>query len=314
MKPIFALLLFVAHSTIQPSESVPSFILQKNGPATLLANVPSVDGVVHVRFSGVFELAIELAGDRDLEVEPPEKWIESPTWKIKNLEPATLSARGDGWVWRQNFILDPTGPTVEPLALKPLRYRNAGGPWRTVEPWQPLAVQVIAQMKNPDATKLRENPTIEELPAPTTSAWMSTVIAMISGTLTLAVCALWILLRGLGARPWIKSSADIALYELSRLDGLALPARGRTAEFHTLLANVVRRFLEKRYQFPARRLTTEEFLGSLEKTTLLNEDQKAFLRRFLRQCDLAKFAEAEVSVEDCREMLRQTQAFIEGCR
>ncbi len=109
-----------------------------------------------------------------------------------------------------------------------------------------------------------------------------------------------------------RTPQETALYELQRLEALALPDHGRAGEFHTLLANVVRRFLEKRYQFPARRLTTQEFSVLLEQTPLLTAEQKDFLTKFLQQCDLAKFAYAQVPAELCADLCRQTRDFLKS--
>jgi hypothetical protein len=95
---------------------------------------------------------------------------------------------------------------------------------------------------------------------------------------------------------------------------MGLPDKGRGGEFHTLLANVLRRYLEKRYQLPARRLTTQEFSAVLKQTSLLSAEQKDFLTKFLRQCDLAKFAEVQVSAAACAELCTQTRSFLNAVK
>ena len=92
----------------------------------------------------------------------------------------------------------------------------------------------------------------------------------------------------------------------------AFAAQGaKVEEFHTLLANVMRRYLEKKHGLPVRHLTTPEFGLLLEREPKLSDAQKAFLRPFFEQCDLAKFAGAAVPEATCRaERWRQACDFV----
>ena len=283
--------------------------LEEIGPARLLANIPREDGLVVLRFSDVFELTVEVDGGPALQVEAPTLWTTSAGWKIKNVERPTTTAHGTGRRWRQSFLLDPLTPAPAPVELKPLRYRNDDGRWHIVGGWKPIAVKVVVQSTDGDLKNLREHPTIEELPAPPRLDWEWPAAALTAGLGALALMVYMVRRRAVrSARS--RSAEEIALYELKRLDALRLPERGRVAEFHTLLANIVRRYLEKRYDFPARRLTTQEFCAVLEQSPLLGAEQKNFLGKFLKQCDLAKFAEAQVSVQGCAELCQQTLEFL----
>ena len=111
-----------------------------------------------------------------------------------------------------------------------------------------------------------------------------------------------------GFRP--RSPIDVALHELKRLKALDLPARGKMEEFHTLLANVVRRFLEKQYHVPARRTTTQEVSALLDQTERITGEDKEFVQRFLQSCDLGKFAGLDPPVCECDELARETEEFL----
>ena len=57
------------------------------------------------------------------------------------------------------------------------------------------------------------------------------------------------------------------------------------------LTDVVRRYLEARFQLRAERQTTAEFLADLERNdSLLEEKDRKFLRSFLASADMVKFA------------------------
>jgi hypothetical protein len=304
---ILVLLLVTTPVFAQTTEPV---LLEKIDSVWLLAYARQEDGVVLVNFSGVFKLVVEVDGERNLEVDPPTVWTASEGWKIKDVERPVVTQHGDGQRWRQTFILDPLTPAATSFELKPLSYRNGTGPWKTVGPWKPVTVKIVAHVSAKDLDSLRENPAIEDLPLekPSGVAWEWPVAAGL-GVLVL-VLIVFLLRRQAVRRGRVKTLEETALYELQRLETLALPDRHRAGEFHTLLANVMRRYLEKRYQLPARRLTTQEFSALLEQTSLLTAEQKDFLRAFLQQCDLAKFADAQVPAQQCADLCRQTRDFL----
>ena len=91
-----------------------------------------------------------------------------------------------------------------------------------------------------------------------------------------------------------------ALRELERIDALDLPGGQEVERYHTLISDVLRRYLELRFGLHAPEQTTPEFLAGLQKSAVLAVAQHEQLRHFLERCDLAKFARAEFSVSDCR--------------
>jgi hypothetical protein len=101
-----------------------------------------------------------------------------------------------------------------------------------------------------------------------------------------------------------------ALQELDRLEALDLPAQGAVNRYHTLLSDTLRRYLELRFQLRAPRQTTAEFLQAGETTRRLNPAQQELLRDFLQRCDLAKFAQANPSPEECRAVADVARSFV----
>ncbi len=106
-----------------------------------------------------------------------------------------------------------------------------------------------------------------------------------------------------------------ALANLSRIEDMGLPAGGQVERYHTLVSDVIRRYLQLRFHLHAPRQTTPEFLESLRQSPLLTPAQKERLRAFLERCDLAKFAGVAFSPEECgalgqtaRELVEQIQS------
>ena|SRR5688572_24832754 len=81
--------------------------------------------------------------------------------------------------------------------------------------------------------------------------------------------------------------------------------------FCSLVSDVIRAYLEERFNLQAPDRTTEEFLAELREGTQLNEDHKALLENFLTKCDLVKFARVEPSEPELRELLEAALRLID---
>ncbi|HMF12209.1 MAG TPA: hypothetical protein VKE94_07880, partial [Gemmataceae bacterium] len=78
-----------------------------------------------------------------------------------------------------------------------------------------------------------------------------------------------------------------------------------------LVSDTIRRYLELRFRLRAPRQTTAEFLEAMRQSPNLNADQRTLLRDFLERCDLAKFARAEYSVEECKATAAMARSFVD---
>ncbi|MFC7336411.1 hypothetical protein ACFQY0_04415 [Haloferula chungangensis] len=106
------------------------------------------------------------------------------------------------------------------------------------------------------------------------------------------------------------SAEDLAKRELDKLgrEGTELEA----GDFALAASQVVRSFIERKFGLAAPKRTTEEFL--LELSRKENEalsSRMEPLRGFLKSCDMAKFAGADLSVGDRGELVAKARAFVE---
>jgi len=67
---------------------------------------------------------------------------------------------------------------------------------------------------------------------------------------------------------------------------------GLVKEYHTRLTDIVREYIERRFQIDALEMTTEEILGELEPMSI-NKEASAKLKSALQLADLVKFAKAK---------------------
>lgn len=68
------------------------------------------------------------------------------------------------------------------------------------------------------------------------------------------------------------------------------------------VSDTLRVYLEEAFSLRAPERTTEEFLDELQSSALLSFSQKQLLGDFLMRCDLVKFARAEPTVEQLKEL------------
>jgi hypothetical protein len=127
------------------------------------------------------------------------------------------------------------------------------------------------------------------------------------GVLLLAASAVW--WRHRLRRQRLKSPPEIALASLAELD--VSRERISAEAFANLAAQVVRQYIADRFGLAAPRRTTEEFFQDLAKQDgppSLGECDP--LHRFLKACDLAKFAGSNLDSTQREELLVAAREFI----
>ncbi|MDX9701644.1 MAG: hypothetical protein RBU23_01230 [Candidatus Auribacterota bacterium] len=103
----------------------------------------------------------------------------------------------------------------------------------------------------------------------------------------------------------------IAIHALDQIRQQQLVEAGRVKEYYYLVSNVLRHYIEGRFGLMAPERTTEEFLQELQKTNVLNEDNKSILKTFLVHCDMVKFARFSPTKEQIEEVFATAVQFID---
>lgn len=81
--------------------------------------------------------------------------------------------------------------------------------------------------------------------------------------------------------------------------------------FCSLVSNVLRTYIEERFNLHAPERTTEEFLEEMRATAHFNLEQKQLLEEFLTRCDLVKFARHEPTHPELQALLDAALRFID---
>jgi HAMP domain-containing protein len=134
--------------------------------------------------------------------------------------------------------------------------------------------------------------------------------AVLAGAIVVALCAyaVW-RRRHRGTRRRSLTLSEQALERLENTRPLMRPATAR--EFGIAASEVIRNYIEKRFDVIATQRTTEEFLQTLLQSS--NETlarHRSLLEEFLHQCDLVKFAGASLAVTDMESLFRSARGFV----
>lgn len=83
-------------------------------------------------------------------------------------------------------------------------------------------------------------------------------------------------------------------------------------EFGAEVSDVLRHYIRARYGISTMRRTSEEFLNAVMKDRAFNPRELDLLERFLRQCDLLKFARADAGELEAERLVDEARNFVEG--
>jgi Domain of unknown function (DUF4381) len=140
-------------------------------------------------------------------------------------------------------------------------------------------------------------------------SWL--VSAVLAGVLVVGLCLGYVLWRRRHreARPRSLTLSEQTLQRLEATRPLLNPATAR--EFGIAASEVIRTYIEKRFQVVATQRTTEEFLQALLQSS--NEAlarHRSLLAEFLQQCDFVKFAGASLAVTDMEALFQSARGFV----
>ena len=145
-------------------------------------------------------------------------------------------------------------------------------------------------------------------PKVVTASWV--VPAVLAGVLVAALCAYAVWRK----RHRVTHPPSLTLSEqaLERLEETRLLMRPATArEFGIAASEVIRNYIEKRFNVIATQRTTEEFLQTLlQNSNAALASHRSLLAQFLQQCDFVKFAGASLAITDMESLFQSARGFV----
>jgi hypothetical protein len=151
---------------------------------------------------------------------------------------------------------------------------------------------------------------IRDIRGPKTVPGSWVLPAVLAAAIVVALCAYAVWRRGHRETP--RRSLTLSEQALERLENTRPLMRPATArEFGIAASEVIRNYIEKRFDVIATQRTTEEFLQTLLQSS--NETlarHRSALEEFLHQCDFVKFAGASLAVTDMESLFRSARGFV----
>ena len=102
---------------------------------------------------------------------------------------------------------------------------------------------------------------------------------------------------------------NIALESISELEGKLGDLQA--GDYSSAVSEIVRRYIEQACEIPAQEQTTEEFLQSIQNNPYFTEEIREPLAHFLGLCDMAKFAQQSVDLEQRKTLLKEAGQLVE---
>jgi hypothetical protein len=241
-------------------------------------------------------------------IKPSELWLITPE------KPAVKKLPGDRMRWQLRCRLEPLPNQETQLQVTPLTFRTGPANETHEQTWKSVSIGVTSTLstapEEASLKNLRDIGPIETVPGPAESFPYLLLGGATAVTLVIVAWIVWRWRRWAPAPLPEPTPAEWAVAELDRIDRMDLPGEQEIERFHTLVSDVLRRYLERRFGLKATEQTTPEFLQGLRTSSLLTPDQQETLRAFLVQCDLAKFARAEYTPFECKLLARTARDFV----
>jgi hypothetical protein len=145
-------------------------------------------------------------------------------------------------------------------------------------------------------------------PEPIASAWIWALVGAAGALFATGAYLAWRRSRR-HRRPAVRSPQQLALEQLEATRVLMHAQRVRA--FSIAVSDIVRLYIEQRFQVLAAHRTTEEFLYDLlDPSDALLAANRAPLADFLHHCDMAKFGGWTLSQQEMDSMHQSARAFV----
>ena len=144
------------------------------------------------------------------------------------------------------------------------------------------------------------------------SYWPLWTLGGCAGIAAVIIC--WLYLRRRRIHELVrvfKPAHEIAYARLKALVRDDPVAAGKIKEFYERISDILRHYIEHRFNLRAPERTTEEFLAELALEDVLGEPDKKMLEEFLTHCDLVKFAKHDSTHEQIQRTFDLVREFIE---
>lgn len=216
----------------------------------------------------------------------------------------------EGRSWMRTYRLESlsSGDKTIPAISVPFIDRRSGERVHDSVASQPIEVKILSLLEGQaDPTQFRDIKGPLELHAETSEESYALAYGIVGGVICLIASAALLL--------WYRSRRtntpqEWALVKLSELQESGLLEAGNTHEFYCRLTEIVRFYIERRFNCSAPKQTTTEFLSAMQTESALQDEHRASLQEFLILADMVKFACLLPSDKQARQAIEKAREFV----
>ncbi len=212
-------------------------------------------------------------------------------------------------IYKQWYILDTYTSGFYSLPKIEIKYRK-----KSEKNWHTLTTKEIRVKVKSVLPKGKKPSHIHDIAGPLYPSYTSLYLAVFLSAFVVLIAVLWLVYRKKKQKEEekIKLPAHQIAYEgLNLLEEKNYISRGEIKAYYIELSNIVRHYIENRFDIHAPQMSTEEFLAFVKRDRKLSGGQKSLLSQFLYHCDLVKFARYNPEREEIRLSFDSAKRFID---
>ena len=142
--------------------------------------------------------------------------------------------------------------------------------------------------------------------------WLLIVLIVVAAAVLIFCLWYWFRIRRVYPKKVeIKPPWEIAYQRLQDLRQRDLFGQGMAKEHFTELSDITRKYIEGRFDIHTPEMTTEEFLGFVKNSPLVETRHKEILKSFLRLSDMVKFAKYGPSADEAGQSFELAKRFVD---
>lgn len=104
---------------------------------------------------------------------------------------------------------------------------------------------------------------------------------------------------------------ELAYQRLRDLELSAYIENGEIERYFTILSQILREYIEKRFGVKAQEMTTQEFMAKALNSVAMNRDHQDLLRMFMYKADLVKYAQYVPEYQQIHQTFQAAKRFVD---
>ncbi|MCM8781935.1 MAG: hypothetical protein NC828_02655 [Candidatus Omnitrophica bacterium] len=293
--------------------SSPGFAIQDKEKKNLDIVATAAVDKTSIQIGDKFTYTITVKAKKNVEVEFPQILPEGLSgFAIKDFGSSLKGLLGNK-TFKQWYLLDTYVSGKHVIAAAVVKYRPKGQ-----TDWQELRVNEVELEVKSILDNASNRADIRDVKGPKNFAsriWHYAVVVLAALLIIGGIFTFIFLKKKQKEFKAPPTPAHIIAYEaLAVLETKDYIHQGQTKAYYIELSDIVRHYLENRFNIRAPEMTTEEFLFKIKDDNSLSVEHKSLLRDFLTNCDLVKFAkyqpaqaEASLALASARRLVDQTK-------